>query len=61
MATAAAAKPMGVAEGKVAVALVPMDAARRRLGENKQSRALITSSGLQDRVGGEQVTAIRSD
>lgn len=60
-AAAAAEEPMGVAEGKVAVALVPMDAARRRLGENKQSRALITSSGFQDRVGGEQVTAIRSD
>jgi len=32
MAMATAPEPMGVAEGKLAMALVPMDAARQRLG-----------------------------
>jgi hypothetical protein len=34
---------MGVAEGKLAMALVPIDAARQRLGGENELRALITS------------------
>jgi len=43
MAMATAPEPMGVAEGKLAMALVPIDAARQRLGGENELRALITS------------------